>query len=152
MSFAGNGELVPVGGGDAIPLIRETLTVGRRETCDIPLRFPNVSGTHCELSFRDGYWIVKDRGSTNGVKVNGVRVQKKILHPGDTITIAKRSYTIEYVQTMGKQALDELLDDVDEVMDMPLLEKAGLVHPPRDDKKKKISRRPWEEMDFDDDE
>ena len=91
-----NGELVPVGGGDAIPLIREVLTVGRRESCDICLRFPNVSGLHCELSFRDGCWHVRDLGSTNGVKVNGVRVQKKVLQPKDEITVAKRRYTIHY--------------------------------------------------------
>ncbi len=34
------GELVPDGGGDPIPLLREKLTVGRRESCDIVLRFP----------------------------------------------------------------------------------------------------------------
>lgn len=152
MSFTSNGELVPVGGGDAIPLIRETLTMGRRESCDIRLNFPNVSGMHCELVYRDGYWIVKDMGSTNGIKVNGVRVQKKILHPGDTITIAKRSYTIDYVQTMGKQALEEILEDQEEeIMNQPLLEKAGLVHPPRDEKRdKRTSRRPWEDDDDED--
>src|SRR5690349_11165288 len=55
MSLEANGELVPVGGGDSIPLLRETLTIGRRDSCDIPLRFPNVSGIHCQLNFHDGY-------------------------------------------------------------------------------------------------
>src|SRR5258708_18044100 len=73
MSFRVNGELAPTGGGDTIPLIREVLTLGRRETCDIPLRFPNISGLHAELNFRNGYWYIRDRGSTNGLKVNGVR-------------------------------------------------------------------------------
>src|SRR5947207_2026901 len=94
MSFSDNGMLVPVGGGDSIRLIRNQLTLGRRESCDICLRFPNVSGVHCELTYQDGYWALKDLGSTNGVKVNGTRVQKKVLHPGDVITIAKRSFTI----------------------------------------------------------
>src|SRR5438045_3282707 len=82
MSFSDNGMLVPVGGGDSIRLIRNQLTLGRRESCDICLRFPNVSGVHCELTYQDGYWAVKDMGSTNGIKVNGARVQKKVLHPG----------------------------------------------------------------------
>src|SRR5438105_3670167 len=105
LSDSDNGKLVPVGGGDAIRLIRDTLTMGRRESCDICLRFPNVSGLHCELSFQNGYWSIRDMGSTNGIKVNGTRVQKKVLHPGETITIAKRSFTIEYNQTISKQDL-----------------------------------------------
>src|SRR5260370_42320846 len=74
MSFEPNGELIPVGGGDSIPLIREKLTVGRRGSCDIPLRLPNVSGLHCELTFHDGFWWIRDLNSTNGIKVNGVKV------------------------------------------------------------------------------
>lgn len=148
MSFSANGELVPVGGGDAIPLIRDSLTMGRRESCDICLRFPNVSGMHCELTFRDGYWIIKDLGSTNGIKVNGMKVPKKILHPKDTITIAKRQYIIEYDQPIGKQSMDEIMEDVEDVMALPLLEKAGLVSPPREVKepRRPPSIRRWEDI------
>jgi pSer/pThr/pTyr-binding forkhead associated (FHA) protein len=152
MSFTGNGSLVPVGGGDAIPLIRETLSLGRRESCDICLRFPNVSGMHCQLSFQDGYWLIRDMGSTNGIKVNGKRVLKKVLHPGDTITIAKRNFTIEYTQSIGKQALDETMEETEDLMDQPLLQKAGLEKPENNPKKPKSRRRPWEELDEEDDE
>jgi len=128
----GNGELVPVGGGDPIPLIRETLTMGRRESCDICLRFPNVSGLHCELSYRSGHWIIRDLNSKNGLKVNGIRVAKKVLHPEDILTIAKRNFVIKYTP-VGQQSLDEILDDADDIMNVPLMEKAGLVRPPRPD-------------------
>src|SRR5262249_44468580 len=87
MSHEINGELVPVGGGDAIPLVRAKMTLGRRESCDICMRFPNVSGLHAELTFRDGYWYVKDLNSTNGVKVNGTRVLEKLVYPKDEIAI-----------------------------------------------------------------
>jgi adenylate cyclase len=90
-----NGELCPAV-GDAIALVRPRLRVGRRESCDICLRHPNVSGIHCELSFRGGYWVVRDLHSTNGVKVNGRRVEATLLHPGDTISIGKGEYTISY--------------------------------------------------------
>src|SRR5262249_33871507 len=104
------GELIPERGGDPIPLIRDNLLIWRRESCDICLRFPNVSHIHCELSYRNGYWHIRDRGSTNGIKVNGTRVQERYLHPGDTITIAKRHYTIEYQLMAGRQALEEILE------------------------------------------
>jgi len=122
-----NGELVPVGGGDSIPLARSQMTIGRRESCDICLRFPNISGRHCELIFHDGYWYVRDLGSTNGVKVNGQRVQQKVLRPGDEIAIAKRRYTIDYQLMAGKHAMEEMMEE--DVMSQSLLEKAGLVRP-----------------------
>jgi adenylate cyclase len=127
MARAAKGELKPVGGGDTIPLIRDRLVIGRRESCDIPLRLPNVSGLHCELSFRKGFWWIRDLGSTNGVKVNGTRVHEKLLHPADTITIAKRNYTIDYQPPVGQRALEELLEDEEDVMAQSLLEKAGLI-------------------------
>ncbi len=131
MSFEAHGTLNPVGGGDPIPLIRETLTIGRRESCDIPLRYPNVSGHHCDLTFRNGYWHIKDKGSTNGIKVNGQRVQEKYLHPGDEISIAKRRFTIDYQLLAGRQTLEEM-EDAEDVMGQPLLEKAGLARPRHD--------------------
>lgn len=135
------GQLVPVGGGDAIPLLRERLSLGRRETCDICLQLPSISSEHCEFTYTNGYWFVQDLGSTNGIKVNGIRVVKRALTPGDEITIAKRNFRIEYTPPVGTATLDEMLEDVDETMAQSLLEKAGLVRPQnrpslRHDKKK----------------
>ena len=90
------GELIPMGGGDPIPLLKPVLVVGRRESSDIVLRFPNVSGSHCELSLVDGYWFVKDLASSNGTKVNGVRVSEKRLDPGDKLSVARNHYEIAY--------------------------------------------------------
>src|SRR5262245_5834109 len=83
------GELFPIGGGDTIPLLKSRLLVGRRESCDIVLRFPNVSAHHCQLEVEGGYWYVKDLNSRNGVKVNDIRVSEKCLHPGDTLSVAR---------------------------------------------------------------
>jgi adenylate cyclase len=131
MSLEAHGTLIPVGGGDPIPLIRESLSIGRRESCDIPLRYPNVSGHHCDLTFRNGYWHIKDKGSTNGIKVNGQRVQEKYLHPKDEISIAKRRFIIDYQLLAGRQTLEEL-EEAEDVMGQPLLEKAGLARPRHD--------------------
>lgn len=123
-----SGELVPVGGGDTIPLLRAKLTLGRRESCDVCLRFPNVSGQHCELSFVDGVWHLRDLGSTNGTKVNGQQVQTRALRPGDEITIAKRRFTIQYALPKGNLAFQNLIE---EDISTGLLEKAGLERAPR---------------------
>jgi len=90
------GELQPIGGGDPIPLLKTTLIIGRRESVDIVLRFPNVSGAHCELSLVDGAWRVKDLGSSNGTKVNGVRVSEGQLQVGDKLAVGLHEYRIYY--------------------------------------------------------
>ena len=137
MSVEVNGELIPAGGGDAIPLIRETLSLGRRESCDIPLRYPNVSGLHAELSFKDGYWYIRDLNSTNGIKVNGTRVQEKLVHPKDEITIGKRGYVIHYELPAGRRALEEIEEDI---MSQSLLERAGLERPKRQQEERRPSK------------
>jgi len=135
MNHQPHGELVPVGGGDTISLVREALTVGRRESCDICMRFPNVSGVHCEFLYRDGYWYVRDLNSTNGVKVNGLRVQEKLLHPGDEVSIGKRRYTIQYNLPADQRGLEE--ETTEDIMSQSLLERAGLQKPRREPRKGK---------------
>ncbi|HTU21114.1 MAG TPA: FHA domain-containing protein [Gemmataceae bacterium] len=127
MNYEAHGELQPIGGGDPIPLIREELTLGRRESCDIRLNYPNISGVHAQLTFRNGYWYIRDMNSTNGIKVQGVRVQEKLLHPRDEITIGKRKYIIEYELPADRRALDEVVEE--DIMGQSLLEKAGLERP-----------------------
>jgi predicted component of type VI protein secretion system len=121
------GELVPVGGGDPIPLLKRTLLVGRREACDVVLRFSNVSAHHCQLTVNGGYWYVRDMQSRNGVKVNGVRVTEKRIDPGDTLSIARHSYIVKY-SPVELGAVGPPPPDVpeDEVLKKSLLERAGL--------------------------
>ena len=119
------GELVPVGGGDAIPLVRETMTIGRRESCDICLKFQNISSQHCELSLRNGVWHIQDSGSTNGVKVNGERTQRRPLRPGDEIGIANHKYTIQYQLAAGS-TIEDVFAEEEDVFKQSLMEKAGL--------------------------
>jgi adenylate cyclase len=123
------GELVPVGGGDPIPLFKQCLLIGRRESCDIVLRFANVSAHHCRLTVTSGYWYVRDLQSRNGVKVNGVRVTQKRVDPGDTLSIAKHTYAIKYIPAdLG--AVGPPPPDVAEadIFGKSLLERAGLSH------------------------
>ncbi len=123
------GELIPLGGGDSIPLLKRVLLVGRRESCNIVLRFSNVSAHHCQLAINGGYWYVRDMNSRNGVKVNGVRVTEKRIDPGDILSIAKHKYELKYspaeLGAVGPPP-DEVLDS--NVFGKSLLERAGLEH------------------------
>lgn len=121
------GELIPLGGGDPIPLLKKVLLVGRRESCDIVLRFSNVSAHHCQLYCNGGYWYVKDLKSRNGIKVNGMRVTEKRLDPGDELSVAKHKYDVRYspydLGAVGPPPVDEEAQDM---MKQSLLERAGL--------------------------
>jgi pSer/pThr/pTyr-binding forkhead associated (FHA) protein len=119
------GELIPVGGGDPIPLGRDRMVVGRRESCDICLKFQNISGQHCELTYQKGYWMIADLGSTNGVKVNGERTLRKALRPGDEVTFSTHRYTIQYSLQHGSE-LEEALAEQEDIFKDSLMEKAGL--------------------------
>src|SRR5216684_4819968 len=133
MNYEVKGALIPVGGGDNIPLIKDRITIGRRESCDVCLRFPNISGMHVELTFEDECWRVRDLGSTNGIKINGVRIQDKTLRPGDEISIANRRFTIEYNLPEGRQIVESTAQE--DILSQPLLERAGLVRRRGDDSK-----------------
>ena len=114
------GRLVPCGGGDPIPLLREDLLIGRKNSCDIQLRFANVSSQHCRLFLEGGYWIVEDLNSRNGTKVDGMRVHRKALAPATVFSIANHRYSIEYTPT-GLEPLPE-----EDPFAQSLLAKAGL--------------------------
>ena len=124
-----HGELIPIGGGDPIPLLKKDLLVGRRESCDIVLRFSNVSAHHCRLICNGGYWYVKDLQSRNGIKVNGSRVAdtEKLLEPGDELVVAKHRYEVRYsphdLGAVGPPPVDNQSADL---MKKSLLERAGL--------------------------
>jgi len=124
------GEFAPVGGGDPIPLLKKNLLVGRRETCDVVLRFANVSSSHCQLYVKQGYWFVEDKNSRNGTKVNGKRVRdtEKRIDPGDIIAIAKHEYRLEYdpmeLGATGPPPAEE--NKVEDILGKSLLERAGI--------------------------
>ncbi|MFO0937061.1 MAG: FHA domain-containing protein [Gemmataceae bacterium] len=124
------GELVPVGGGDAIPLPRNVMTVGRRESNDICLRFANVSGQHCEFAFKKGVWTVRDLRSVNGVKINGEKInstEPRPLRPGDSVQISSHKFVIEYhIEEEARGYLQQMLDQGEDILSQSLLEKAGL--------------------------
>jgi len=89
-------KLSPVGGGAPIPLKTTFLVIGRKESCTIVLRFPNVSGEHCRLSLVNGRWFVTDLGSTNGTKVNGHAVRESRIDSGSTLSVAGHEYELSY--------------------------------------------------------
>lgn len=87
--------------GKAIPLEGKSLVIGRLPDCGLVLPDPNVSRYHVEIrpvtpsAGAPSDYEVVDMGSTNGTKVNGVKVTGvHALTDGDTITVG--ATTIRY--------------------------------------------------------
>lgn len=90
----GAGSLV-LATGDRIPLGEATMTFGRRAESTVQLADPNVSRNHAEIRPQGNGWVLVDLGSTNGTRVNGVRVDVHELREGDEITFGNTTVTFE---------------------------------------------------------
>ena len=81
-------RLVPLPDGKPIELGRAVALIGRGEACDVRITDPTLSKRHCVLAETDGMVLVRDLGSKNGVRVNGKRVRRGVLFPGDQLSVA----------------------------------------------------------------
>jgi Protein of unknown function (DUF3662)/FHA domain len=89
------GRALFVGEDKRTVLSGSRLLIGRSRDCDITVEDPNVSRRHAELRAEDGRWVVADLGSTNGVKVNGRRVESAALEPGDEVVLGLARFRFE---------------------------------------------------------
>jgi hypothetical protein len=74
--------------GDIIP-IGSKISIGRNQSNQMLLPSQSVSSYHAQIYFEDGRYMLEDLKSTNGTYINGVRVDKKSLQPGDEIRISQ---------------------------------------------------------------
>jgi hypothetical protein len=81
------GRALLVGADKRTVLSGSRMLIGRSRDCDVSVDDPNISRRHAELRNEDGRWIITDLGSTNGVKVNGRRVEQAALEAGDEIVL-----------------------------------------------------------------
>ena len=76
-------------------LAKRQIVLGRSRDCDIQIEDPNIARRHAEIRQEDGaYWIV-DLDSTNGIEVNGRRVDRAQLSHEDRIVLGKTDLTFE---------------------------------------------------------
>ena len=82
--------------GRATILGSDGVVMGRSRDCGLVISDENVSRRHAEVRPSGGSWIVRDLGSTNGIRVNGDRVSgAQPLRPGDRIELGLSTVTFE---------------------------------------------------------
>ena len=78
------------------------VSIGRSDDNDIHIKDSTVSSHHAKIvSYFDASYI-EDLGSTNGTFVNGKKIQKHILNPGDVISVGTHSLKVEIEQITGE--------------------------------------------------
>jgi hypothetical protein len=87
----------PTGVEKAFPMRQITMTIGRSDQCDIPVKDSSMSGRHAEISKISGEIRLKDLGSANGVWLNGERVDDVELFDGDVLRMGQTSIRIDVV-------------------------------------------------------
>ncbi len=81
------------GAGNIFSVRRET-TIGRSKESHIVLKEAKVSRQHAVIRKENTDWIIVDLQSSNGIFVNGARVERTTLHSGDHIHIG--SFILEF--------------------------------------------------------
>jgi hypothetical protein len=96
--------------GDVLLLAKSYLTIGRHPGSDIrldPEKDLRVSSRHAAIMARDGIWLLRDLGSTNGTWVNNAPLSgQHVLASGDVIELGRGgpSFRLDLVSQEGGPA------------------------------------------------
>ncbi|MBI5526667.1 MAG: FHA domain-containing protein [Deltaproteobacteria bacterium] len=127
-----------------VPLVRDEISIGRKEGNTIRLTERNVSRFHAKIVRNDGQVLIEDLDSYNGVKVNGDRISgKSSVKEGDVIEIGDYHLQLreesdlvpvgEHAEDTGRYSMEELArqtrDDITPVKAGRLPEPMPVVEP-----------------------
>jgi pSer/pThr/pTyr-binding forkhead associated (FHA) protein len=113
-------QLVPIKGGHPIQIHRDVTVVGRQEDlCDVCIDRSSISKLHCLIVRTDGLLFIRDLGSTNGTKVNGQRVIRGALLPGDELAFAGEKFRVEMGPGEPDSDLVQVQSAHTEVIELP---------------------------------
>ena len=89
-------QLVPITVGSALPVVisRPVILIGRHPECDVRINLPQVSRRHCCVAMAYDRLVIRDLGSSNGVRVNGRVIEEAQLDLGDEVAIAHIIYRL----------------------------------------------------------
>ena len=89
-------QLIPADGTTPLEIRRDLTLVGRKEDSDLCLPHKSISKMHCVIVKTDGLLLIRDLGSTNGTRVNGLRIRRAALLPNDQLSIAGFKFKVHF--------------------------------------------------------
>jgi predicted component of type VI protein secretion system len=91
-------HLVALTDGPNIPLSKPIMLIGRHQECDIQIPSRKISRRHCCIAQVAKHLVVRDLGSTNGIRINGTRSVEGKLEVGDELTIGNMRYEVRWLE------------------------------------------------------
>jgi pSer/pThr/pTyr-binding forkhead associated (FHA) protein len=81
--------------GTNLKITETAITIGRKSDNTVPVDNSTVSGHHCEVTLEDGYFVVRDLGSTNGTRVNTREIKEAKLRPKDILQVGSIEFMFD---------------------------------------------------------
>lgn len=88
-----------------VELTKDRLTIGRSNDCDIVLDNAGVSSHHAVIEKDGGLFVLTDSNSSNGVFVNGNKIDKQTLQYRDEIQIY--NYVLKFMAVSGLHGISD---------------------------------------------
>lgn len=98
-----------------VPLIRDEITVGRKEGNTIRLTERNVSRRHARIVRNNGTIAIEDLESYNGVRVNGSRIKGR-----QPLTVSDRIQIGDYLIELKVESDENLVNTSDDQLTQPI--------------------------------
>lgn len=103
--------LAPAGVPAPVMLDKLPVVMGRSEAADVALPFSSISREHARVFLEDDRLMIEDMGSSNGVQINGDKVKKGPLAPGDMVQLGVVEFRVarrgDSTVVIQKTALEE---------------------------------------------
>ncbi len=134
-------EIQTPDGRKQVPVADKPMSIGRHPENAVVISDPVSSRRHCVIERVSSGWRVRDLGSSNGTRLNGLVVQTSRLLPGDIVSIGQtRIVLVVPSQTAAKDARPakggngvveaEVLDDMPNLSDLEELGEAEVLDDP----------------------
>lgn len=72
--------------------------IGRRQECDLCIPLMVISRRHCQLDQDKERLKIRDLGSRNGTYINGQRIDRAELNPGDKVQVGPLTFGVQINQ------------------------------------------------------
>ena len=132
-------KLVP---SDGEPVLLEGETVvGRSADCGLTIDDAKVSRNHAVIKIEAKQVIIEDLGSSNGTRINGLRIEKPTqAYGGDEISFEKHRFKLETVG--ADEDLDATVVEMDDATVVDIPEPAAAVAEPSEPAPEKTEEKP----------
>jgi transcriptional regulator with GAF, ATPase, and Fis domain len=81
--------------GTALSLSERSVSIGRDPSNDLWIADQSLSRKHCLLVPQDGQFTIRDLGSKNGTRVNGLPIGEQVLRHGDHISVGNSVFCFQ---------------------------------------------------------